>query len=111
MKKSEMPRSEKDTVLRLFDEFYNRGNLDIADVLMSPDVIDYNPAPEQEPGIEGVKAAFASTRSKFPGIQAIVDDVVAEDDKVVVRFTLSSLQFTTTGMSMFQVSRGKIVAI
>ena len=43
--------------------------------------------PEQAPGPAGVKAFFSNVRSTFPDIHVTIDDIIAEDAKVVVRTT------------------------
>jgi predicted ester cyclase len=73
-------------------------------------------------GVQGIKREVASHRTSFPDWQETVDDVVAEGDKVVIRFTSTGTQrgefqgMAPTGrkvkiqeMAIFRLSHGKIV--
>ena len=90
-----MPQEgNKAVVIRLFDEFYNCGNMGAADELMAARVIDHSPQEGQLPGLEGVKKAFAKTRVGMPDARSSIEDVIAEGDKVAVRWNLTG---TTSG--------------
>ncbi len=70
-----------------FEEFVNRKNLDIADVNFAPDFVDHGadvPA-GMPPGPAGAKAYVGGAYKKFPDIGVEILDLIAEDDKVVVR--------------------------
>ena len=45
----------KAVVRRLIEEVYNRGNLDVVDQLVAPDVFDHGAVPEHQHGIDGFK--------------------------------------------------------
>ena len=76
-------------VRRHFDEFVNRKNLEIADLNFAPEFVDHGSdvPPNLPPGPAGAKAYVASALAKFPDLRVTLDDVIAEDDKVVVRNT------------------------
>jgi hypothetical protein len=50
-------------VRRLFEEVYNRGNLDAADELLSPDYVDHAVPPGKYAGREGLKRSVAKQRA------------------------------------------------
>ena len=102
-----MADEHKLVVQRLFDEFYNGRDLDVADQLMSTDVVDHSPAPGQRDGVKGVKEAFAQTLRRYPDAKASVEEIIVERDFVVVRYRLSGPN--ALGMSMFKLARGQIV--
>ena len=79
----------RDFVRRHFEEFVNRKNLDIADVNFAPEFVDHGSdvPPNLPPGPAGAKAYVGSALSKFPDLHVTIHDVIAEDDKVVVRNT------------------------
>lgn len=84
-------------VLRFFEEIFNRGNIDAADELVAPDVIDHNPLPGFPPGLEGAKLLFRMFHTGFSTLSVTVDDLIAEGDKVVAR---GKLRGTHTGLFM-----------
>lgn len=65
----------------------NRGNPDALDALMTEDVIDHNPIPDQPPGREGFKAWMSSARASFPDLVGTVEDCFGAEDKVAGRVT------------------------
>ena len=46
----------------------------------------YEPTSGETRGIEGAKQFAATYREAFPDLENTIEDVVAEEDKVVVRF-------------------------
>jgi predicted SnoaL-like aldol condensation-catalyzing enzyme len=70
-----------------FDQFVNKKNLDIADVNFAPEFIDHGAdvPPGLPPGPAGAKAYVGAAYKKFPDITVQILDLIAEDDKVVVR--------------------------
>jgi steroid delta-isomerase-like uncharacterized protein len=86
MDKYENVERNKELLSRLYEEALNRGNLALVDELFAPDFVDHS-TPDQPPGPAGVKGYFRAIRSGFPDIQVVLDDVIAEGDRVVVRTT------------------------
>jgi predicted SnoaL-like aldol condensation-catalyzing enzyme len=70
-----------------FEEFVNRKNLDIGKVNLSPEFIDHGAdvPPGLPPGPEGAMQYVGGAYKKFPDIHVEILDLIAEDDKVVVR--------------------------
>jgi steroid delta-isomerase-like uncharacterized protein len=72
-------------VRRLFEEAWNKGNLDVADELMSDDcVLHYQGHTIPINGDAG-KGIVAAWRNAFPDFQFLFEDCIAEGDKVVLR--------------------------
>jgi steroid delta-isomerase-like uncharacterized protein len=84
----------KAVIRRLIEEVYNRGNLDVVDELMAPDVFDHAAVPEHQHGIDGFKHVIEWVRDLSYDIHYDIDDIIAEADKVAVRMTVSG---TDTG--------------
>ena len=62
-----MAQSPEALVRRLIEEGFNEGNLDVADELISPEIVEHqNFGPNHAPGAEGVKAVITSLRRAFP---------------------------------------------
>lgn len=70
---------------RFIQEVWNRGNLAVADELFDPQAT--TPDVPLPPGPEGAKVVARMFRSAFPDFHMTIEDLIAEDDKVVGRFT------------------------
>ena len=73
---------------RFPEELLTQGDLAVADEVLAPDCIYHAPAPSP-PGVEGMKQWVRALRRAFPDLRAIVEDEIAEGDRVVQRLTLS----------------------
>ena len=109
-------------VRRFYDEVWNHGRFEVLDDLNAPSFQDHTPAPGLPPTSEGVKALVAMYRTAFPDTQFTVDDMLAEGDRVVVRWTArgthqgelqgippTNKQVTVTGMDLYRLDNGKTV--
>jgi steroid delta-isomerase-like uncharacterized protein len=68
-------------------EIWGTGALDRLDELVAPDVVHHDPYdPNGEHGLEGMKRTIELNRTAFPDMQLVVEDQVAEGDKVVTRW-------------------------
>ena len=77
-------QENKDLVRRLYDAV-NQNNLAVLDGLISPNFVTYMPdSPQPLYGATGVKQTFMTSRSAFPDMYVTVNDLIAEEDKVVV---------------------------
>src|SRR5579859_6065298 len=70
-----------------FEEFVNKQNLAIADVNFAPSFVDHGAdvPPGTPPGPAGAKQYVGGAYKRFPDIRVRIEDMIAEDDKVVVR--------------------------
>jgi serine phosphatase RsbU (regulator of sigma subunit) len=75
--------NNKALVRRFFDEVYNRGNLDIADELLSADYVDHTTPPGRHAGREGLKRSVAKQRASSSDLHISIEEQIAEGDKVV----------------------------
>ena len=119
-----MSVEENKAVLRReMEELYNHtGNLDAVEEIIAPDYVSYEPTSGQTRGIEGAKQFAATFRQAFPDLENTIDDMVAEGDKVVVRFKArgthdgeteafgpaTGRRMEITGITIKRVSEGKI---
>jgi hypothetical protein len=83
-------QENKEVLLRLVEEF-NRGNLAIVDEVFSPNVPIISPSSDWTfpKGLEGARIMINAMRDA--GVEMKIEDIMAEDDKVAVRWTLSGI--------------------
>ena len=75
---------------RYFDQVANKDNLDLADEIFAADYQHHDPAnPDPRPmiGSQAVKDHLTSLKGAFPDLVFDIDDIVAEGDSIVVRWT------------------------
>ena len=76
------------TVRKLIDEIWNRGQMAMADMIYTPDFISHDPAETQTMrGPEAVKQSATMYRTAFPDLHLHIEDTISDGDKVVVRWT------------------------
>ncbi len=75
-------------VRRLVRDAWNKGDMDAVDVLIHPQSIDPS-YPEFPVGPQGAKLAILMFRNAFPDLYMFIQDVIAEEDVVAIRFTLA----------------------
>jgi predicted ester cyclase len=78
--------SNKQIIRQVFEEAFNQKNMELIDVLFSTHFVDQS-TPDQPAGPQGVKEYFAQVHASFPDMQVIIEDLIAEGEKVVVRTT------------------------
>lgn len=82
-----MPAEENSTLIqRVFAEGFNQGRLTVVDEVFDPNFVDRS-TPSQPSGPQGVKEYIGAVRTGFPDIAVTIDDLIATEDKVVVRTT------------------------
>ena len=87
--KQDLQEQNKEVVRRLFMDCFSGGNLEVLDEIISPEFeFEY---PNLPPGIEGLKAIVKKNNECFKGWQFTMHDVLAVDDKVVVRWSASGI--------------------
>jgi predicted ester cyclase len=120
-----MSTEENKTVLRReVEELYNNtGNLEVVEEIFSPNYVSHEPTSGEVRGIEGARQFAANFRKAFPDLQNTIEDMVAEGDKVVMRFRGSGThegeteafgpptgrRMEITGITIKRLSGGKIV--
>jgi predicted ester cyclase len=70
-----------------FDGFVNRQRLEVADLNFAPGFVDHGDdfPPGLPCGPAGAKQYVGAAYKRFPDIHVTIEDMIAEDDKVVVR--------------------------
>lgn len=117
-----MSTEENKAIVRRYREAHSTNNLALLDDIVATDIISHSGIPGLPPGLEGGKMVHMMFASAFSDGKATTDDLFAEGDKVVERFTFhgtntgpfmgapaTGKQVTSTGMSIFRIANGKIV--
>jgi steroid delta-isomerase-like uncharacterized protein len=79
----------KATVRAWVEAAWNQGNLSMADGLYAADYVYHDPAsPTEVRGVEGIKGLVTMYRTAMPDLRFTIEDMIAEGDKVVWRWTV-----------------------
>ena len=106
---------------RAWDEWYGEGRLDSIAEFVLDDVIVHEPDGDVR-GVEELKRYVATYLAAFPDTSMTVEDVIAEGDKVVSRYTVRGTHTGTTeeygpptgkqivmeGITLYHFSAGKL---
>src|SRR5918993_965610 len=92
------------------------------DEVMAPNYVDHPNLPGLSPGPEGMKQALTYYRTAFPELQATLDDILADGDRVAVRWSARDTHlgdwlgipptghhFTMSGITIYRIAEGKAV--
>ena len=82
----------KALIRRFYEEVFNKRNLAALDDFYAPDHIDHTLPPGLPVSPEGTKQAIATMLEGFPDLRITIEDMIAEGDKVVTRFTTHGTQ-------------------
>jgi steroid delta-isomerase-like uncharacterized protein len=77
----------KAVAVRFNEDVWGRGDEAALEELLAPDFVEHDPLPGQSPDREGHRQILAAFRSAFPDLHVTTEDVVAEGEKVVSRWT------------------------
>jgi predicted ester cyclase len=67
---------------------YLTGKLDLIPVFVAVDCVVHIPTIGQGAGSEGMKQAYAALLAAFPNLHFTIEDMIAEGDNVVWRWTM-----------------------
>ena len=120
-----MSEENKEVLRRWFDEVWNKGRAETIDELFDEDGIAHGLSDDPSKPIKGpgeFRPFYTMFRQAFPNMEIIIEDMVAEGDKVAARCsvrakhegefmgraaTQSPVEFT--GMTILRINNGKIV--
>ncbi len=94
-----------------FEQFVNRKNLDIAYKNFAPEFVDHGSdvPPGMPPGPEGAKQYVGAALAKFPAMRVEILDLMAEDDKVVVRNRWTTGVGEFSGIVIWRIANRQLV--
>ena len=82
-----MSEENKAIARRYIEDLWQKGNLNITDELLATDFVNHVAPPGSPSGRDGMKGLVTYVRSVFPDLAFTIEDVIAEGDKVVCRWT------------------------
>jgi predicted ester cyclase len=109
---------------RTYEKWWNCGDLELVDEMVAPDYVDHSLEVNrvESAGRSGLKELIAEYRRGFPDMVEVLEDVIAEGDKVVGRFRMrgthtgsflgiaaTGRQVEMTGIDIYRITIGKIV--
>ncbi len=116
-----MSEQNKATMRRIFESL-NAHDPDALEEVIATNFVEHNTPPGQDPSLEGVKQQISMLFTAFPDVQFMLDDLIAEGDKVVARARMTGTQqgefmgipatgkqVTQTGIQIVRIARGKVV--
>lgn len=98
--------ANKALVRRLFEEVFPAGDPSAVRDLVAPGFTDHDPIPGQPAGLEGIEYVVSTLHTAQPDLQFSIDDLLAEADRVAIRWTLRG---THTGPMLGQPPTGQPV--
>lgn len=82
-----MTTQENAAVVRRFvQEVITKGSIESAGQFVWEDVVEQEPFPGQGPGLAGLQDVLRGMRSAFPDLEFLIQEQIAEHDKVASRF-------------------------
>jgi steroid delta-isomerase-like uncharacterized protein len=116
-----MSTEENKTIVRRYQEIYNTNQLDALPEVLAPDFRPHSLMPGVPATLEGYKTIQDGTLAAFPDFHVSIEDLIAEGDKVVMRFLMTGthqgnfmgapatgVKIHVTGISIFRLAGGKI---
>jgi steroid delta-isomerase-like uncharacterized protein len=100
--------ANKALIRRIFEEVIPAGDPAAMRDLVAPDFLDHDPLPGQPAGAEGAEYVVSTMHTAHPDLQFTIDDLVAEADRVAIRWTLRG---TNTGPMLGRPPSGQPVEL
>ncbi len=101
-----MSAEDNKAVVRRYRELHNQNRLDLLGEVLDSNFKPHNMLPGLPAGLEGARLAHQGFMAAFPDATATTDDLVADGDRVVERYTLTG---TNTGSFMGAPATGKTI--
>jgi steroid delta-isomerase-like uncharacterized protein len=111
-----------DLVRRLHAALLDARDPAVVDAFFADDFVSHNNPPGFPPGVEGVKQFFSMFRDAFPDVTVVIDELVADGDRVAVATTFTGThqgelmgmaptgkRVSVTGIDIVRVAGGRIV--
>ena len=117
-----MAQDENLAALGKLAEAVSNRNLAVLDEVFAPNVVDHDPARDQEPGPDGYKRFFSRLRAAFPDLTVTIDRLVQTETDIAIADTIHGAHrgefagtaptgrpITARGMQIARFEDGKII--
>jgi steroid delta-isomerase-like uncharacterized protein len=117
-----MSAEENKASVRKYRQAHNQNKLEALDALVAQDLVSHSALPGLPPGLAGGKLAHQGFLGAFPDTQTTTEDLIAEGDKVVERYTArgthtgdfmgvppTGKKFSIESIVIYRFANGKIV--
>ena len=117
----EIVAANKELVRRFYKEVYGDWNMALVDEVVSPRFTSHDWPKGSRTGPEGFRDFYSAIRSALPDARYEVDDLIAEGDKVMVRWRLlgthkgdfrgiaaTGREIALKGIAIYRVENGKL---
>jgi steroid delta-isomerase-like uncharacterized protein len=118
-----MSAENKAVVRRYIEEVWNQRKLNVLDELIDPNYVEHDPAsPDFGRGVNAARSAVNLYLAAFPDTNFTIEEMVAEGDRVVTRWTARAThkgelrgiaptgrKVTVAGTTISRIAGGKIV--
>jgi len=101
---------------------WNQGKMELLDEFWAQNFVNHDPSNPEVRDLEGFKQWVVMVRNAFPDLNVTIDDLIAEGDKVVTRWTFrgthkgefgkipaTGKQVSSTGITISRIADGKTV--
>ena len=112
----------KELVIRLTEDFWNARDIKTIDRFYSPNLVTHSPNDSQDGNFDSFKKQCIEDFRAFPDLYIVIDDLIAEGDRVVKFWTLNGThkdewvgipatekKVVVSGMEIFRIENGKAV--
>ena len=119
---NDMAAANKELVLRFYKEVYRDWNMALVDAVVSPRFVSHDWAEGGPTGPEAFRNYYSALRAAVPDARYVVDDLIAEGDRVVVRWRMlgtherafgdippAGRAITLKGIAVYRLEDGKLV--
>jgi steroid delta-isomerase-like uncharacterized protein len=119
--KDNIAAANKELVRRFYKEVYVDWNMALVDAVVSPRFVSHD-WPEGASGPQAFRDYYSAIRSAVPDARYVVDDLIAEGDRVVVRWRLlgthqgafrgiapTGRAITLKGVAVYRLEDGKLM--
>ena len=117
-----MSEANKAVIRRLVDGYWTKRDVKVFDEVFAARFIDHHPMPGVPGTKDGLRQLTLGLQSAFPDGQTMLDDVLADGDRVAWRWTFQGTQkgpvmgipatgksITITGITIDRIAAGQIV--
>lgn len=119
-----MSLDENKAIVRRFEESANTGDLDSWDEICVPDLVAHAGPGSELDSLAAYKEAVSANRIRYPDMHVVIEEMIAEGDRVVARATFrgtlkgevfelqpTGLEGATTGFIAYRLVDGRIAEI